>query len=60
MTTFVHSLPRLTEISKFFSLLKHLRTKKKKIYIYIVIYAIYVCVYIYIYTHIHKWGQISL
>ena len=54
--TFVHTLPRLTEISKFFSLLKHLRTeKKKKIYIYIVIYAIYVCIYI----HIHRLGQIS-
>ena len=51
--TFVHTLPSLTEISKFFSLLKHLRTKKKKkkdiyIYIYLVIYAIYVCIYIHI------------
>ena len=47
--TFVHTLPRLTEISKFFSLLKHLRTEK--IYIYILLFMLYMYVYIYFHKY---------
>ena len=47
--TFVHTLPRLTEISKFFSLLKHLRTEKK--YIYILLFMLYMYVYIYFHKY---------